>query len=131
MTTKDKQIRQYFRQIQKCIPGGAKGKKQILSNIQQSVENYLLENPDADFNTLQSHFGTPQQVAEAYIENMNADEIMGKLNTKKLVLRIAIGAVIVAILIWAICLIVALNQNEKDVNGYYEVEIIETTEESK
>ena len=131
MTIKNKEIKGYFREIRKCIPGDRKVQKKITEDIRQAVENYLEENPDTDWASLQAHFGTPHQITEAYIADMEADEIMNKLSTKKRIIRIIAITAIVAILIWAICLAITVIKDRKSADGYFEVEIIEVTEETK
>ena len=123
MTVKDKKVKVYLRKIRKMIPSG-KAKEQILEQIHQSVEAYLEENPEADWDALQSHFGTPEQISASYIEGMEPEEILGKFKKKKIIVGVVVGAVVLAILLWAVCLVVALNQNDKQVNGYYEADAV-------
>ena len=123
MTVKDKKVKVYLRKIRKMIPSG-KAKEQILEQIHQSVEAYLEENPGADWDAFQDRFGTPEQISASYIEGMEPEEILGKFKKKKIIVGVVVGAVVLAILLWAVCLVVALNQNDKQVNGYYEADAV-------
>ena len=107
MTVKDKKVKVYLRKIRKMIPGG-KAKEQILEQIHQAVEAYLEENPGADWDAVQERFGTPEQISASYIEGMEPDEILVKFKKKKIIVGVVVSAVIVAILIWAVCMIIAV-----------------------
>lgn len=54
-----KELKKYYRQISSWLPCGGKLKKEIMARLRSTVEAYLLENPTADFDALQVHFGTP------------------------------------------------------------------------
>ena len=66
---------QYYRAIRRCLPCSGKQKQQIMDRIQRSVSSYMEENPLADFSAIEKRFGTPQQIAHAYIEEMEIPEI--------------------------------------------------------
>ena len=127
MTVKDKKVKVYLRKIRKMIPGG-KAKEQILEQIHQAVEAYLEENPGADWDAFQERFGTPEQISASYIAGMEPEEILGKFKKKKWIVGVVVGAVVLALLFWIIVIIAAWRTEMKDSGGYYEVEIIETTE---
>jgi len=107
MTVKDKKVKVYLRKIRKMIPGG-KAKEQILEQIHQSVEAYLEENPGADWDAFQDRFGTPEQISASYIEGMEPEEILGKFKKKKIIVGVVVGAVVLAILLWAVCMIITV-----------------------
>lgn len=78
-----KELKQYYRDIAKNLPVGRKQKQQILLAITQSVEDYLAAHPQADFQAVQEHFGSPQEIAAAYIENMTTPEILKNSGSAK------------------------------------------------
>ena len=132
MTIRDKAVKGYLRKIRRLIPCGSKAKKQIMESISQSVENYLEENPQADWAAFQAHFGTPEEITAAYIDGMETEEIICKFKKKKIIIGVVVGAVILALLIWLVAVVSAWWLANKETTGnYYEVEIIETTEETK
>ena len=107
MTVKDKKVKVYLRKIRKMIPSG-KAKEQILEQIHQSVEAYLEENPGADWDAFQDRFGTPEQISASYIEGMEPEEILDKFKKKKIIVGVVVGAVVLAILLWAVCMIITV-----------------------
>lgn len=116
---------QYYRAIRRCLPCSGKQKQQIMDRIQRSVSSYMDEDPLADFSAIEKHFGTPQQIAHAYIEEMGTEEIANKFNIRKTVIRIVSTFVILALLLWGLTLASALIENNKSENGFYETSIVE------
>lgn len=95
-----KELKQYYREIDKNLPVGRKQKQQISLAITQSVEDYLAAHPLADFQAVQAHFGTPQEIATSYIENMTTPEILKKFRFRKTVLTILCATAATALLLW-------------------------------
>lgn len=113
-----KEINTYYRMVRRCLPGSGKEKKRILESIRRSVDEYLEENPHADMQTIQAHFGTPRQIADAYVEQMDTTDVSKQLNVKKVLIIAVCGALVLGLLMWGIGLLVALiNEHESD-TGY-------------
>ncbi len=125
----EKELRSYYCRIRRCLPCPGKLKKQIMDNIQSQVNAYLEENPTADFASVRQHFGTPQQIASAYIDEMTTAEILKRFKLKKTVITaLCIIAAIVAA-IWITAVAEALKSAKNSVDGYYEVGEIVVEEE--
>lgn len=84
-------VKYYLRGVSNTLPCGRKAKKQIVSQISDSIENYLQENPNADFEEVQSHFGTPQEIAASYINEQDPSALASKMRITKKVLAIVAG----------------------------------------
>lgn len=125
MNTQDKEIRDYYRQIERCLPGSAKAKKRIMDSIRQSVGSYLEENPKADMAGVQSHFGTPNSIAASYVEQMDTEEVIKKFDIKKTVIGIVCGALVLSLLMWGAGLLIALIDGHNSESGYIETYIVE------
>lgn len=120
-----KELKQYYRDIAKKLPVGRKKKQQILLAITQSVEDYLAAHPLADFQAVQAHFGSPQEIAAAYIENMTTPEILKKFRFRKTVLSILCATAATALLLWGVVVGVALINEITSSGGYGVVDPIE------
>jgi len=117
-----KELKTYFGEIKKSLPCGNKEKKKILRDLQLSVENFLAENPGANFEAVVNHFGTPSQIADTYTEEMPTQELQKKMKTQKWIIGIIAGAVACALLVWGIAVGIALvNEFNRD-NGLVVVE---------
>lgn len=102
-----KELKNYFREIEQQLPGGCK-KNKILRDLRLSVDNFLQENPDATLGAVVEHFGTPQQIADAYTEELPAHELQKQLKIKKWIIGIIAGAVACALIMWGIAVGIAL-----------------------
>lgn len=117
-----KELKQYYRDISKHLPVGRKQKQQILLTITQSVEDYLAVHPLADFQAVQAHFGSPQKIAAAYIENMTTPEILKKFRFRKTIIIVVCSVAAVALLMWAAVVGSALMNELNQDGGFVVVE---------
>ena len=114
-----KELKSYFREIKRQIPGGCK-KNKILRDLRLSVNDFIEENSDATFGAVVEHFGTPQQIADSYTEEMPPQELQRQLKIKKWIIGIAAGMAACALLMWAIAIGIALVKQSKHDGGYHE-----------
>lgn len=118
MNTLDKNIKKYFWQVRSLLPCNLREKKRMLSDLQERIGDYLEANPDADFSAVEAHFGTPQQIATAFVDEMGTTELLLKLRVRKRVIRVT-AAFMAAIMLgiftfYAVALIDFYNKT----NGY-------------
>ena len=73
--------------------------------LRNEAEAYCSETCDAD---LEMRFGTPQQVAAAYVDAMSTQELLKALRQRRRVLTILIASVLAALLFWVAALCVSL-----------------------
>lgn len=83
MRTLDAQLKKYYRAIklEMLCPGDTKAR--ICKDIENDIQAYLQEHPDADFAAVEEHFGSPKQICAAYVEEMATPELMKKLKIRK------------------------------------------------
>lgn len=118
--TKDK-LQTYYRTIGSFLPCSRKQKKLLLNGIQENVTFYLQEHPDADIYEIENHFGTPEQIAAACLEETTTPELLHKLRIRKRIVITTCVALIICILFWGIATITAAVEGINDINGYYEI----------
>ena len=82
----------YLWEVCEELPGSRKQRKQILSRVESSVRDFVTEHPGADYAAVVSHFGTPTQIAESNIEEMDASELLGSLRVRRKVIIIVLAA---------------------------------------
>ncbi len=87
--------KKYLRKIKKAMEAGSSGKKHIYDSICQSVDNYILENPDFQYSDLEENFGSSADIAEYYYENLSHQDTF----KKNYVGKILIGLIVVLILV--------------------------------
>lgn len=100
MGRNDSTLKRYIRSISDALPCSGKVKKHIIAQIRESIIDYLEQNPDAEFTSLQNHFGTPQQIASSYVDSQETPALLRKMRTRKYILSICAGAMAIVLLIW-------------------------------
>ena len=79
---REKDIRQYLRNVAKALP--PKGRKTLLSDIRSGVASYLAENPQATLEDVASFVGTPEGIAnDYYYANQDGRKITRKINANR------------------------------------------------
>lgn len=121
------QLFRYLLEIAFYLPVPWKQKKEILRKIKHSIESYIFNGDYISYRQIRSRFGDPQQIAMAYLTEMDHEELMEKVNRKRIVVRGFVTVVIIALALWATSLIHDLIAVIKDNNGYEIVEIIDVT----
>lgn len=116
-----KELKRYYRQICSWLPCGGNLKRHMMSNIKYNIEDYLLDNPDADFSAVQAHFGTPQQIATAFVDEMNTEELLKTLKIRRRIVKIFFGCAIASVVLWGIALLII---TWYDQGGFSTIELI-------
>ena len=101
MGSNDPALKRYIRSINRALPCHGKMKRHIISQIRNSIEDYIQADPEADFAAVQAHFGTKQEIVAGYVAYEDTSVLMQKISIKKKVLMIVAGAVAIALLVWA------------------------------
>lgn len=103
-----KELKKYYRQIKDWLPCGGPLKRKLMGNITATIEGYIAEHPQADFTDLQTHFGTPQQIATAFVDEMDTQELLHSLRIRRRILRTVFFGIAAAVSIWGIVMLILL-----------------------
>ena len=117
-------VKKYKRHVKANLLCSTKMSKQFLSDLSDSIDNYIEENNITQFADVQNHFGSPEQIARSFLAETDISLISKKVKLKQIILL----AVIAALLIW--CFGVAISTKTSfDARGGYGTEYIveETT----
>lgn len=95
-----RKLKHYFRKIKRSIPKAYKDKNSVVSNIQQNVDHFLSEFPDASFEDVQQEFGTPAQIITAFFDELPDTFVIDTYHNKKYTLLMfgLISAAIITLL---------------------------------
>lgn len=126
MKNRNKELKRYYREIKGWLPCVGKLKRKILAEIKDRVSLFLDENPETTFFDIQTHFGTPRQIAAAYTNEMSTDELLTNLRTGRKITRILTTAAAIALAVWIIILSVALIDHHNEIDGYIVTELGDT-----
>lgn len=91
-------VKKYKRQIKANLLCGTKLSKQFLSDLSDSIDNYIEENNITQLADVQKHFGSPEQIARSFLSETDIRVIRKKVKLKQIILL----ALIVSLLIWGI-----------------------------
>ena len=80
----EKTIRRYCRAVGSYLPCARRQKRQLLRELRQRLEEYRDEHPDET--SPEERFGTPQQVAAGYVDDMDTTELLQALRYRRRVI---------------------------------------------
>ena len=83
---REKDIRQYLRNVAKALP--PKGRKTLLPGIRSGVASYLAEKPQATMEDVAAYVGTPECIANEYYANQDGRIITRKINASRRILTV-------------------------------------------
>ncbi len=93
-------LKRYYRSIHKCLPSSRKLKAKVLAETESNINAYLLEEPSADIASIEARFGSPEQIAVAYVDELGTPELLKKFQIRKRILAIVISAIAVILILW-------------------------------
>lgn len=114
MKVTEKERRIYMQEIKRNLVCDNKQRKKFLSSFSDNMDEYLNDNPDADFAQLQEDLGTPEEIANAFLENASASNVKKRMSFAKWIIAGVVVIVLSVIVTLVIEIIGAHNSN----NGY-------------
>ena len=95
--------------------------------VAEHVRDYVSDNPDADYDTISARFGTPQQIAVSWLEEMDGAELSEELNKRRKAVNKAVIAVllVMAVSFAAVAFFAHRAESRTGVKFVKEVKIIE------
>ena len=100
-------------------------RRYVMTQIRETVQEFAQEHPDADVAAIQAQLGTPQEIAAAYVENMETAAVLKGLRIRRRVL-FAVCVTTLAILISWVALVTIVTVRDRNSIGdapYIEVYI--------
>ena len=94
-----KQATRYFRQVKRRLPVGGIHRKEFLANIKKSIEVYAAENPDTMLSNYYERFGTPDEIAVAFLSEMPYGEINSKMQRGRMAFAVAVSVIALSVTI--------------------------------
>lgn len=119
----------YLRQVRSWLPCSCKAKRKIIGEIKSNIDDFLTNNPDAQYTNLVARFGTPQEIAASYVNEMDMGELLEGLKIRKRIMKTIMIAAVIALLLWLGEIMAAHFQIMNTANGYM-VDTIEVIEQN-
>ncbi len=115
MKVTEKERRIYMQEIKRNLVCDNKQRKKFLSSFSDNMDEYLNDNPDADFAQLQEDLGTPEEIANAFLENTSASNIKKRMSFAKWII---VGIIVVVLAIIS-TLVIEVFDAHKQHNGQF------------
>lgn len=116
-------IKKYVCAVSSFLPCSGKTKKPWLDAIRAQAEDYIAQGGDPA--ALAERFGTPQQVAAAYVDEMPTAELLAQLHIRRRVVTTVVLAVVAALAVYAGVLLLQLHTIHQDLSGWSEKTVTE------
>ena len=114
-----KDVKKYLSDVKKCLCCDRKTKNRFLRDLEENVNNYLSDAPNADFQNVIDHFGTPKSIAEEFAAQTDTDSLKKAKRNKNL--KWAFIAILAAIALFiGIIAIIIVKNNSRDAVYYYD-----------
>ena len=124
MAMRNAQARQYLREIRGCIPCYGKAKYEILRKIKGMIRAALSDAPEMSYEMLVARFGTPQQIAASYVDELDTPELLKELRVRNKVIAIVCATAAIILAIWIGVVVTATRAHYNSMNGYFEEYVV-------
>lgn len=118
--TNDCELKEYYARISACVLCDRKQKKAFLKELQSSIEEFKLNNPQATASDIEAFFGSPEQIAASFTDNTDSVKLKKRLSVKKIILL----AVILVLLIYVAFIVISLIDVHTEAHGYFKEELL-------
>lgn len=109
-------IRRYVRAVSTFLPCSGKRKKPWLADLRAQAESYVAEGGDAA--ALEQRFGTPQQMAFSYVDEMPTADLLAELHIRRRLVAVTAITLAAALAILAAALVWQQYTLHKDLSGW-------------
>lgn len=116
-------VRRYVRAVSGFLPCSGKVKEPLLDTLRAQAEEYIADGGDAA--ELEQRLGTPQQVAAAWVDEMEMPELLKALRSRRRVVLTVLAGVIAALAVWLAVCMVSLRDYHQAVDGHVETIVTE------
>lgn len=109
-----KELNHYKSEVRKKLLCDSKVSKAFFSDFENDIDNYIAENNVDSITEIYNHFGTADDIANAFFETVDVKTVKKKINIKKLIAVL----VVAVIAIWAVVAVVDFVDSKKDQTSY-------------
>ncbi|MBQ3519324.1 MAG: hypothetical protein IJA31_08405 [Clostridia bacterium] len=117
----EKDIEKYMSEVNSHLFCLQKNKKAVLEDIREAILEFTENNEVETIDVIYSRFGTPEEIAKAYIADAEPQNIKKAFNIRKML----VASVVIALAILAITVIITIIDNHSGKIIYYESGVIE------
>ena len=115
----DRRAAAYCRRVAKALPFGGPRKRDYLERLRGDVRSWLSTHPWAEEGELAETFGSPEQIAAAFLSEMPYEELNARIRARKRVVRLVLLALGLALLLVIAALVYMILRNRQDMDGHF------------
>ena len=101
MRINDKEVKRYLNNISNLLLCSSKERNQFLQDFRNNIDDFMVNNPNASFIDLEKAMGTPQEIADSFMENISSKDVKKRIYVKRILL---ISVIIIIVLISIMCI---------------------------
>lgn len=109
----------YLREIERLLPYDSTQKKHCVTELENSISDYLDEHPDATLEKLYAEFGHPEDIAEIYLDRVDPKQLSKEVSVKRRIAFGVIAAIIILVVIIGAVSIFVAHQRNNFYSGYF------------
>lgn len=124
MKVTEKERKKYMQEIKRNLVCNNEQRKKFLASFSDNLDEYLNDNPNADFAQLQKDLGTPEEIANAFLENASASNVKKQMSFVKWII-VGVAVIVLAVIL---TLVIEIADAHKQRTGYFTEVITEEIE---
>ena len=113
----NRDVKRYLREVKRWLPCRRKLKKHIIGEIEHNLAAFAAEVPKGGYDAIVARFGTPQQIASAYVDELETPELLKDLLIKRRIISAVAAGVAAVVLVWAVAVGMLYIEGCNNVNG--------------
>ena len=87
-------VKKYQRMVKGAVPRDYPHRARILGNMQDVLDAFMLEHPQASYEDLEREYGAPEELAASLLDSLTSEEVLRLFRRRK---RWGIATIVVAV----------------------------------
>lgn len=108
----------YLWQVRYALPCSGRIKRKIMKRIYHDLNDYLVEDPGANYDKVLNRFGSPESIAVAYVGDLESKELLNELRTRRSILKLSKILIAFIVVVWVTFTGIALLDSIQQSGGY-------------
>jgi nucleotide-binding universal stress UspA family protein len=89
-------LKHYLKQIKSLFPVYGKHEKRFLTDFEKDIQDYLQSDSEASVESAISHFGSPADIIQDYMDNIDIDDLIKRARFAK---TVRAGVIIIVLIV--------------------------------
>lgn len=99
MRTKNQLSNKYIASVRKALPSYCQNKRSYIGDLSASVRSYCTEQPDTDMEQLLLTFGSPTEIAEAFLQEQSGEALVQQKKLARIRQLLLLSALLLLVVI--------------------------------